>query len=266
MSQSNQGNVAVVTGAASGIGRAVATRAVEEGMRVAAVDVNAEGLTSLAAEHGDAVVPLPTDLTEFAAAQATADRVFAELGDVHLISTNAGVASVGTTWQTPLEEWHRIFDINLFGMLHTIQAFLPGMLERGTEATIVNTASMVGLQSAAMISAYTSSKHAVIGMSECLAGELQFSGSNIHISVLCPGRVATPLGAGTDDEKMIEEIDDPMNVPVQPEYVAGIIFDTLGDGHGYLFTHKEAPAAVQERTDAIIATAFTPATSPQKVG
>ncbi len=258
---SNGDQVAVVTGAASGIGRAVAVAAAREGMRVAAIDVDADGLAGLGTELDGVteVLQLAVDVTDLAAVEAAAEKIFATFGDVHLMSNNAGVALVGTTWDTPIEDWRKIFDVNVFGIIHMMKAFVPRLLERGSDTIIINTASMLGLQCAPFISAYTSSKHAVVAMSECLAGELQLAGSPIPVAVLCPGRVATPLGAGTEEEKMIEELDTPLNVPVSPEFVADIVGGAAQAPSGFLFTHKESADAVRERIDLILTTCSVPA-------
>jgi NAD(P)-dependent dehydrogenase (short-subunit alcohol dehydrogenase family) len=257
---SNEDRVAVVTGAASGIGRAVAVRAAADGMRVAAIDIDAAGLAGLGREVGSAgeVIEMVVDVTDSAAVDEAAARVMSTFGDVHLMSNNAGIAFVGSTWETPLDDWRRIFDVNLFGIVHMMHAFVPRLLERGSSTRIVNTASMLGLQCAPFITAYTATKHAVVALSECLAGELAMAGSTMSVAVLCPGRVATPLGAGTEEEKMIEEIDAPLNVPVTPEFVAEIVVQAARSPHGFLFTHAESTDAFRERFDAIVATASLP--------
>ncbi len=256
---SNEGRVAVVTGAASGIGRAVAKAAAASGMKVAVIDIDEGGLRSLGEELSSSdVLELAVDVSDPAAVDAAAEKVLATHDDVDLISCNAGIAMVGSTWETPIEEWRRIFDVNVFGIVHMMQAFVPPLLERGSSARIVNTASMLGLQCAPFIAAYTSSKHAVVAMSECLAGELALAGSSMSVAVLCPGRVATELGAGTEEEKLIEEIDVPLNRPVQPEFVAEIVVGAVDTPHGFLFTHAESTDAFRERFDAIVANASLP--------
>jgi NAD(P)-dependent dehydrogenase (short-subunit alcohol dehydrogenase family) len=258
---STQQRVAVVTGAASGIGRAVAVRAAADGMRVVVIDIDADGLAALGTELGASaeVVEIAVDVSDHAAVDRAASQVFEQVDDITLMSCNAGIALVGTTWDTPIEDWRRIFDVNVFGIVNMMQAFVPRLLERGSSARIINTASMLGLQCAPFISAYTSSKHAVVAMSECLAGELQLAGSTMSVGVLCPGRVATPLGAGTEEEKMIEEIDTPLNVPVTPEFVAEIVVEAASTPNGFLFTHAESADAFRERFEAIVATASCPA-------
>jgi len=257
---SNAGRVAVVTGAASGIGRAVAVEAAASGMKVAAIDIDEAGLAALGRELGSSteLLELVVDVSDAAAVDAAAEKVLSTHDDLDLISCNAGIALVGSTWETPIDDWRRIFDVNVFGIVHMMQAFVPRLLERGSSARIVNTASMLGLQCAPFITAYTASKHAVVAMSECLAGELALAGSSMTVAVLCPGRVATPLGAGTEEEKLIEEIDVPLNRPVQPELVAEIVVRAVDSPHGFLFTHAESTDAFRERFEAIVATASQP--------
>jgi NAD(P)-dependent dehydrogenase (short-subunit alcohol dehydrogenase family) len=256
---SNDGRVAVVTGAASGIGRAVAVTAASAGMKVAAIDIDEAGLDALGRELSSSdVLQLVVDVSDAAAVDAAAEKVLSTHDDVDLISTNAGIALVGSTWETPIADWRAIFDVNVFGIVHMMQSFVPRLLERGSSARIVNTASMLGLQCAPFITAYTASKHAVVAMSECLAGELALAGSSMSVAVLCPGRVATPLGAGTEEEKLIEEIDVPLNRPVEPEFVAEIVVAAVDTPHGFLFTHAESTEAFRERFDAIVATSSLP--------
>lgn len=257
---SKDARVAVVTGAASGIGRAVAVQASAAGMHVAAIDIDGDALTTLAKElaDGPGVTELVVDVSDFDAVDSAAEQILSAHGDIALMSNNAGIAFVGSTWETSIEDWRRIFDVNFFGIVNMMKAFVPRLLERGSSARIINTASMLGLQCAPFITAYTATKHAVVAMSECLAGELALAGSSISIGVLCPGRVATPLGAGTDEEKLIEEIDVPLNRPVTPEFVADIVVAAADTEHGFLFTHAESADAFRERFDAICATASAP--------
>jgi NAD(P)-dependent dehydrogenase (short-subunit alcohol dehydrogenase family) len=247
--------VAVVTGAANGIGNALARRAGAEGMKVVLVDIDEARLKEAVAdlqESGVDATGIGTDVADHEQVTAMAESVYATHGAVHLLCSNAGIASLGLPWETSIADWRRIIDVNLFGSVHAVHAFVGRMLEQGDPAHIVITASMAGLTSSPIISAYSTSKHALTGFSECLAGSLL--GTNVAVSVLCPGRVATTIG-NDDEAALIDQIDVPLNRAVTPEHVADTVFDGVRSNKGYLFTHAESLDALRERVDAIVGVA-----------
>lgn len=188
------GKIAVVTGAGSGIGAATARLLAREGAKVHLADLDREAAERVAAEitsAGGTAVAHETNVTDAAAVSALADAVFAEDGAVDLLHNNAGIAGGGDTAETPLEDWQRIIDVNVMGVVHGIHAFLPRLLAQGRPAHIVNTASAAGLVAAPMLAAYTTSKFAVVGLSESLHAELAPQG--IRVSALCPGIIHTPI-------------------------------------------------------------------------
>jgi len=190
------GRVAVVTGAASGIGRALAVRFGRLGMHVVIADVDEAGLTETAAEvagEGAQVLPVPTDVCEAAAVQALADRTLDRFGAVHVVCNNAGVFSSGTAWEAPLEDYEWLLGVNLWGVVHGIRAFVPLLLAQEDGGHVVNTASMAGLVSLPYASIYTMTKHAVLALSESLYHELALAGGRVGVSVLCPEAVATGI-------------------------------------------------------------------------
>ncbi|HET8842876.1 MAG TPA: SDR family NAD(P)-dependent oxidoreductase, partial [Ktedonobacteraceae bacterium] len=191
-----QGRVAVVTGAASGIGRALAERCVEEGMKVVLADIEAQALQQTSrdlAAPGAETLAVQTDVAQAAEVEKLAKIAFETYGAVHLLFNNAGVGAGKTAWESTLADWEWVLGVNLYGVVHGIRSFVPRMLESGTEGYIVNTASMGGLTSSPGLSVYMASKHAVVSLTETLYHELTLREAHIGVSVLCPGFVKTRI-------------------------------------------------------------------------
>jgi len=190
------GRVAVVTGAASGIGRALARRLGAEGMRVVLADVEPGALAEAERELGERGVEtlaVRTDVTDEAAVRALADAALARFGAVHVLCNNAGVmGGAGLSWQLPAEDWAWVLGVNLHGVLHGLRAFVPILLEQD-EGHVLNTASMAGLLSLPLAAPYVVSKHAVVALSEALYHELAGRGPQVGVSVLCPEAVDTRI-------------------------------------------------------------------------
>jgi len=191
-----EGRVAVVTGAASGIGLALAARLGALGTRVVVADVEAEALeravASLRARGVDAI-GVPTDVRCAASVAALAERAIAAYGAVHVLCNNAGVFAGGLSWEVPVEDWDWVLGVNLWGVIHGIRSFLPLLLANGEEGHVVNTASMAAVTSLPFAAPYVVSKHAVLALSESLHHELALRGSKIGVSALCPEAVATRI-------------------------------------------------------------------------
>jgi NAD(P)-dependent dehydrogenase (short-subunit alcohol dehydrogenase family) len=181
------GKVVVITGAASGIGRAVARAFSKEGARLHLVDIDADGVKSLAKELNAAAHVV--DCSKARAVEALAGEVFAAEGRVDVLCNNAGVVCGGPVEEIPLSDWRWAIDVNLWGVIHGVRAFVPRMLEQGSDGHIVNTASMAGLVPFPFVAPYVASKSAVAGLSEALDCELAPRG--IRVSALCPGAVKT---------------------------------------------------------------------------
>ncbi len=187
------GRVAVVTGAGSGIGRAIALALARGGAEVHVADVDAERATAVTGEivtSGGRATAHVVDVTDAQAVEALADASF-EAAGVDLLFNNAGVGHAGFVADTPLADWRRIVEVNLMGVVHGVHAFLPRLLAQGRPAHIVNTASMAGLVPSAGLVPYTTSKFAVVGLSESL--DLEVAPKGIRVSALCPGIINTDI-------------------------------------------------------------------------
>jgi NAD(P)-dependent dehydrogenase (short-subunit alcohol dehydrogenase family) len=188
------GQVAVVTGAGSGIGRSTARLLASLGASVYAADLNEDTAAAVVAEiesAGGHATALAVDVSDPAAVETLAERVFAAEAAVDVLHNNAGIGHGGPVEETTLEEWQRVLGVNLMGVVHGIHYFVPRMLRQGRPANIVNTASMAGLVAVAELAPYCTSKHAVVGLSESLNAELAPRG--IHVSAICPGVINTPI-------------------------------------------------------------------------
>jgi NAD(P)-dependent dehydrogenase (short-subunit alcohol dehydrogenase family) len=193
--QDFEGKVAVVTGAASGMGLAFAHRFAEAGMNVVLADIEAEPLAMAEAAvsaRGVRALAVRTNVIEPQSVERLADEAFRAFGNVHVVCNNAGVAAGGLpSWESRLEDWEWVLGVNFWGVLHGIRAFVPRMLENGDEGHVVNTASMAGLVWGG--NAYGVSKHAVVVLTEGLYGDLKTRGTRLSASVLCPGWVDTNI-------------------------------------------------------------------------
>lgn len=192
--ESLAGKVAVVTGGASGIGRALGERFAAEGMQVVLADVECDALDRAVAELASAgaeVVGVPTDVAQLAQVEALRDRTFEVFGAVHLVCNNAGVAG-GSAIDSPIEVWRWVLGVNLWGVVHGCHVFLPHLLAQD-DGHVVNTASVAGLGGIGALGVYCTSKSAVVGLTESLYDDLAARGSTVSVSVVCPGFVRTRI-------------------------------------------------------------------------
>jgi NAD(P)-dependent dehydrogenase (short-subunit alcohol dehydrogenase family) len=191
------GKVAVVTGAASGIGFALAERFAVEGMRVVLADVEAASLLDAASRlrtAGHDVASVRTDVSRADDVQRLAEVTIDTYGAVHIVCNNAGVGIGGALWEHTVKDWEWLLGVNLWGVIHGIRTFVPVMLRQGDECHIVNTASAAGLDARPWLGMYSASKYAVVAISEALQQELAMTGARIGVSVLCPAVVNTRIG------------------------------------------------------------------------
>lgn len=184
------GRTAVVTGAGSGIGRALARLLAQRGATVHVADRDAAGAEQVAEALGGAATAHTVDVGDPDAVMALADQVFAA-GPVDLLFNNAGVGHAGAVVDTTLQDWRRLIDVNLMGVVHGLHAFLPRLLAQDGPAHVMNTASMAGLVPNPGLTAYTATKAAVVGLSEAL--DLELRGSGVRVSALCPGIIDTDI-------------------------------------------------------------------------
>jgi len=187
-----RGKVVVITGAGSGIGRATARAFATQGARVHAVDISAERVAEVEAELkalGASATGHVVDCTDAEAMERLAEEVFRAEGRVDVLHNNAGVCNGTPVERADLAEWRRTVEVNLWGVIHGVVAFVPRMIAQGGGGHIVNTASMAGLVGFPYVTPYTVSKFGVVGLSEAMAPEL--AGHGIHVTAICPGAVRT---------------------------------------------------------------------------
>jgi NAD(P)-dependent dehydrogenase (short-subunit alcohol dehydrogenase family) len=267
------GKVAVVTGAASGIGRSMAGRFAAEGMKVVLADVEAGALAEAEAElksGGATVLAVETDVSSGAAVEALAARTLEVFGAAHVICNNAGVGGVaGPLWTLTTADWDWTLRVNLWGVIHGLRVFVPILLAQGGEGHIVNTASVAGLTSAPFMAAYCATKHAVVTISEVLSKDLQLIDSTVKVSVLCPGFVRTriadsgrnrpvdlrnpaqaPPSSGTMN--MGNAVRQMVDAGTPPEMVADRVVAAIREERFYVLPHPEMKAGVQQRMDDIL--------------
>jgi NAD(P)-dependent dehydrogenase (short-subunit alcohol dehydrogenase family) len=192
------GKVAVVTGAGSGIGRSTALLLARHGAKVHVADVNTERVRAVATEieaAGGSASPHTLDVSDPGAVEDFAAGVFETDGAVDVLHNNAGIGHGGNIEATTADDWRRIIDVNLLGVAYGVQAFVPRMLRQGRPASVVNTASQLGLMPSANTAPYCASKYGVVGLSEALNAELSKRG--IHVSAICPGIIDTAIVANS---------------------------------------------------------------------
>jgi NAD(P)-dependent dehydrogenase (short-subunit alcohol dehydrogenase family) len=204
--------VAVITGGASGIGEGLARQAVARGMQVVLADRDAPGLARVAEELGATVLPVVTDVTRAEALQALADQTYAAFGQVDLLFNNAGVLSTGHCWELGDAQWQLAWQVNVNGIVNGLRAFVPRLLAAQRPARIVNTASVGGFLPSPLMGPYSTTKFAVVALTECLAGELAALDPRIRVSLLAPGPVKTrifretPAAASEDFHQQMQQL------------------------------------------------------------
>jgi NAD(P)-dependent dehydrogenase (short-subunit alcohol dehydrogenase family) len=265
------GRVAVVTGAASGIGLGLSRRLAAEGMHVVMADVEELVLSKAAAElreHGASVLPVVTDVSDRAAVEALRDAAVSAYGAVHLLCSNAGVGgSHGPLWECPPGEWDWVLGVNLGGVINGVRVFMPLLLAQDA-GYLVNTASIFGVFAGAL-GPYGVAKHAVVALTETLHFNLQSLGvSHVGVSVLCPGAVRTNFGTsarnrppsagpagpqGPAEQASAEQFDRLALAGASPAEVAGIVVDGIRSSRFYILTSANRNAAVLRRGEEIVA-------------
>jgi NAD(P)-dependent dehydrogenase (short-subunit alcohol dehydrogenase family) len=188
------GKAVAITGAGSGIGRGIALAMAQAGARVAVADIDQQRADAVAKELGDAggtAIAVATDVRDPASVEALANATVEAFGTVHVICNNAGVATVGRTWEVDLDDWKWILDVCLYGVVHGVRSFVPRILQHGEGGRVVNVTSMAGLLTSPQNAPYAAAKHGVVGLSKSLRAEL--SGTGVGVTIVCPGHVRTPI-------------------------------------------------------------------------
>ncbi len=270
-----QGRVAVITGAASGIGRGMAESFAAAGMKLVLADVDADRLASVAQElekSGAEVVPVKTDVSKQDEVDELARRALDAFGAVHVVCNNAGVAHGGVpTWQSTLHDWEWIVGVNLMGVVHGVRAFTPLLLEQG-EGHIVNTASMAGLISGGGNALYGVTKHAVVALSEALFNELAAQNpSRVRVSVLCPGWINTQILQSSQRNqpeavrhhlpqdrtspeaeirrKLVESL---LASGLEPRKVGDLVLDAIREERFWVLTHPHWKSMIRHRMENVL--------------
>lgn len=258
-----QGKVAFITGAASGMGLGMARAFSAAGMKVMLGDIQKEPLDAAVAELkglGRDVAGVVVDVTDrdsvFGAAQATVDA----FGKVHVCVNNAGVGADGSAEDTSEKNWRWTIDVNMWGVVWGLQAFMPLIKEHGEGGHVINTASMAGMFSWKNLSAYNASKYAVVAMSETAMAE--HTDDNIGVSVLCPGVVNTNLGTsarnrgddyGGSTDKKSEQMVAMLKKGLNPDVVGEQVLEAIIDDQPYIFTDPGLRSWVENRFERILA-------------
>lgn len=265
-----KGKVAVITGAANGIGLAIARRALEEGMQVVLAGIRESTLETARKELlqiSDSILVVPTDVAKADDVAALADKAFAHFGGVHLLVNNAGVGSGGLLMTNTLADWEWVLGVNLWGVIHGIRSFVPRMIQQGEPCHVVNTASVAGLMTYPGSGIYEASKHAVVAISEVLHHEMQMIGAPVGVSALCPGFVRTqimesarnrpqalsnpPPTASPSKEQLeaYERFKNAIENGMPPEEVAAQTFAAIREGRFYILTHPEHNEQIRARVE-----------------
>jgi NAD(P)-dependent dehydrogenase (short-subunit alcohol dehydrogenase family) len=266
-----RGKVAVITGAASGIGRGIAERCVREGMKVVLADIEEVTLTKAESElktSGGTVLGVRTDVSKRSDVELLARQALQAFGQVHLLFNNAGVAAGGAPWEATWNDWQWVIDVNLWGVIHGVKVFTPLMLRQNTECHIINTSSAAGLIVGSTSAPYAVTKHAVVALSESLYLTLQQRKSLVQVSVLCPGLVWTNI-INAERNRPVELRNEPvtmtpemqaglaafkaaMEASMLPLEVADVVFDAIKKEQFYILPHPEWTEVIQLRTDRLL--------------
>ena len=266
-----KGKVAVITGAASGIGRAVAERCVGEGMKIVLADIDEANLAKAETElktPGGTVLAVRTDVSKRSDVERLARQALDAFGQVHLLFNNAGVGAGGAPWEATWNDWEWVIGVNLWGVIYGVKVFTPLMLAQNTECHIINTSSAAGLTVGGATAPYAVTKHAVVALSESLYLTLQRRNSLVKVSVLCPGLVRTNI-VNAERNRPAELRNEPVTLTPEmqaglaafkaaieasmpPLQVADVVFDAIKKEQFYIFPHPEWMEVVQLRTEKLL--------------
>jgi NAD(P)-dependent dehydrogenase (short-subunit alcohol dehydrogenase family) len=266
-----KGKVVVVTGAASGIGKAMAERFGREGMKLVLADVEERALMAVReafTKQGVESIAMTVDVSKADQVEGLAKRAFEKFGAVHVLCNNAGIAAGGFTWELSQADWEWVLGVNMWGVIHGIRAFVPRMITQ-EEGHVVNTASVAGLIAAPGMAGYCASKHAVVAISECLHHDLNLAaGGKVKVSVLCPGWVRTRIADSERNrptsmprrpatsapqavllENMVRQA---VAGGIAPEEVAEQVHQAVLDERFWILTHPNSRRMVEKRMTGIM--------------
>lgn len=273
--QAFRDRVAVITGAASGIGRGLARRCAHEGMKVVLADIEPAALAEAEAELralNAPVVSIVTDVAKVREMEILAQRTLESFGAIHLLCNNAGVGVIRSVWESTLADWEWVVGVNLWGVIHGLRIFVPIMLRQETDCHIVNTSSIAGLVvGPGSSSTYNVSKHGVVALSETLYYELAQRAAKVKVSVLCPSWVNTRI-VDAERNRPMELRNDPLAQPIGPEdeailqavreatqrgmsvdEVAECVFRAIKNEQLYIFTHPETKVWIRAQMENMLA-------------
>lgn len=269
-----EGKVAVVTGAASGIGRALAGAFADLGMKVVLADVETTALEAAAEElraDGADVFAVTADVGRAAEVDRIGAAAMDVFGGLHVACNNAGVSGGGLSWEIDVETWRWILDVDLWGVIHGVRTFTPLIIQSGG-GHIVNTASMAGLTSNPGMAPYNVAKHGVVTLSETMSMELQMTHPEVGVSVLCPGWVRTQINRsernrpGFEAVEVAEEVEESAEglaalrklvdswiaEGLQPAHVANLVVEAIRENRFWILTHPEWQGMVRDRIERML--------------
>jgi NAD(P)-dependent dehydrogenase (short-subunit alcohol dehydrogenase family) len=263
--------VAVVTGAANGIGRAIAERCAEEGMKLVLAGINEENLFEVERElkaRGATVMSVQTDVSKKEQVEALAQETLNAFGAVHLLVNNAGVGAGTTAWDSSWNDWEWVIDVNLWGVIHGVKVFTPIMLAQKDTCHIVNTSSVAGLLAYHPSAPYQVTKHAVVALSENLQLSFEQRQADIKVSVLCPGWVRTgildaarnrpahlqnpPVTYTPEQIAAWQSMVEKLEAGMPPGEAADQVFRAMIEERFYVLTHPEYTPMIEERMTNIV--------------
>jgi NAD(P)-dependent dehydrogenase (short-subunit alcohol dehydrogenase family) len=264
------GGVAVITGAAGGIGAGLAEVAAELGMRMVLADIDADRLRDVAqrlSANGSEVLAVTTDVRDPAALDRLADETYTRFGEVRLLINNAGIEALGYSWELSAEQWNRVVEINVLGVIHGVRAFAGRMVKAGKPAFIANLSSIGGLGMMPIQTPYILSKHAVLSFSECLYLEMEQAKAPIRVSAVLPGAVSTRIfddaPGGSNPGSIAGHRAAMKHIlaahGMAPADAARLILDQIAEGRFWVSPHPDVMRASAKRRAAHLAQLSTPA-------
>jgi NAD(P)-dependent dehydrogenase (short-subunit alcohol dehydrogenase family) len=255
-------SVAVITGAASGIGAGLARVAVRRGMRVVLADRDGALLADLAGELGDKAVAAPTDVTDPDALEALAAAAYHRFGQVDMVFNNAGILTTGLSWEVTAEKWQQVMDVNVLGVVNGIRAFVPRLIAAERPARIIITSSIGGFLPSPLLGPYSASKFALVAIAETLAGELATLKSQVSVSLIAPGAVKTQIfrdeSTNASGSFLAHMLAMTQEHGLSPDAFAARVFDAIDRGEYWIIPQPESFDPGFEARNALISARAQP--------